>query len=211
MHGDSADCPQKIRPMLSRRRASPPQRRASPPQRRPSPPRDARLPTGAARLPPGDDRLRPGDALPPPGETRLRSDSPNGPSFQRERNCDRHLLIKSDPSPFLAPLAPSRRFGDPSLRLRARAVAGNLSSCCCACAIAGIRCERTLHAPFSRRSRVSRSSSAVPVQAPRYASSHFRPTAHPPNRAPELGRRSWPRRASRYRCRLRSVVATMWR
>jgi hypothetical protein len=39
-----------------------------------------------------------------------------GPSFQRERNSDRQLLIRRDPSPFLAPLAPSRRFGDPSLR-----------------------------------------------------------------------------------------------
>ena len=38
-----------------------------------------------------------------------------GPSFQRERSCDRHLLIRHVPSPFLAPLAASRRFGDPSL------------------------------------------------------------------------------------------------
>jgi hypothetical protein len=46
-----------------------------------------------------------------------------GPSFQRERNYDPHLLIRSDPSPFLAPLAPlapSRGFGDPYLARRPR-------------------------------------------------------------------------------------------
>jgi hypothetical protein len=38
-----------------------------------------------------------------------------GPSFQRERNYDRHLLITRVPSPFLAPRAPSLGFGDPCL------------------------------------------------------------------------------------------------
>jgi hypothetical protein len=43
-----------------------------------------------------------------------------GPSFQRGRSCDRHLLITRDLSPFLTPLSPSRRFGDPTLREVAR-------------------------------------------------------------------------------------------
>jgi hypothetical protein len=54
-----------------------------------------------------------------------------GPSFQRERNYDRRLLITRDPSPFLAPLEPSRRFGDPYLHEgldRLRPVASHLSN-----------------------------------------------------------------------------------
>ena len=44
-----------------------------------------------------------------------------GPPFQRERNSGRHSLLTRVPSPSLARLAPSRRFGDPSLPLaRAR-------------------------------------------------------------------------------------------
>ena len=35
-----------------------------------------------------------------------------GPSFQCERSCNRHALMRRDSSPCLALLAPSRRFGE---------------------------------------------------------------------------------------------------